>query len=130
MAQLSDSGRLNTIPPLSSSYNFVFEACARKDAMLFPEVMVRSDTEIKLFNLSEVLESRVCQTSSIVIKAADPNSIQGTIITAGDNSRSIGELEAKVESLKDSIAMTKKALTDLTKQTPQPDDLTKGHRTD
>jgi len=56
-----------------------------------------------------------------VIKAADPNTIQGAIITSGDISKSTKELESKVASLKESIAMDKKMLADLAKQTPQPE---------
>ena len=121
MAQFSDSGRLNTNPLLSSSYNFVFEACAGKDSILFPEVMVRSDTEVKSIKLSESMDARACQTSSTVIKAADPNSIEGTVITSGDISKMIKDLEAKVTSMQESITMDKNSLSSILKQTPAPE---------
>ena len=121
VSQYSDPGRLKS-DPLVSSFNFVFEACAGKDSILFPEIMIRSDTEVKSVKISDSIDARACQTSSTVIKAADPNTIQGTMITSGDISKSIKELESKVTLLKESIAIDKKILTDLAKQSPQPDD--------
>ena len=122
VSQFSDSGRLNSEMLVSSSFNFVFEACAGKDDILFPEIMVRSDTEIKSVKMSTSIDAQTCQTSSTTIKAADANSIKGTMITSGDISKSISALEDKIESLKESIAINKKALSDLSRQTTQSDD--------
>lgn len=119
--QFSDAGRLKS-DPLTSSFNFIFSACAGKDHILFPEVMVRSDTEVKTVKMSAPLDSQTCQTTSTTIKAADANSIKGTMITSGDISKSITALENKIESLKESIAIDKKALSDIAKQTTQSDD--------
>lgn len=121
VSQFSDAGRLKS-DPLVSSFNFVFEACAGENKIIFPEILVRSDTEIKTIKMSEQLDALSCQTSSTVIKAADTKSITGTLVTTGDISITIKELEAKIDSLKENLAMDKKRLNDLTKQTPQPDD--------
>ena len=83
--------------------------------------MVRSDTEVKSVKLSESMDARACQTSSTVIKAADSNTIVGTIITSGDISMMIKELETKVASIQESITMDKNALSSLLKQTPAPE---------
>lgn len=120
--QFLDSGRLKS-DPITSGFNFVFEACAGKNSILFPELMIRSDSEIKSVKLSEPLDAFSCQNSSTTIKAADPNSINGTMITSGDISMMIQELENKVASLQESIAKNKKALTEIAKQDPPPEDL-------
>ena len=123
-AQFVDSGRLKS-DPLTSSYNFVFEACAGENDILYPEVMIRSDTEVKSVKISEPLDAFTCQTSSTTIKAADQNSIQGVMITAGDVSNSIKDLESKIVSLQASISQNKQTLGSLVKQSPPPDDLVK-----
>ena len=122
VAQFSDAGRLKSDPVMSSSFNFIFEACAGKDSILFPEVMIRSDTEVKSIKLSESLDAHACQTSSTVIKAADSNTIQATMITSGDISKIIKDLDSKVTNMQENIALDKKTLADLTKQNPPPDD--------
>ena len=122
ISQYSDAGRLKS-DPLISSFSFVFDACAGKDNIMFPQVMIRSDSEIKSVQMSESLDAHTCQTSSTIIKASDKNSIKGMMVTSGDISKSISELESKVASLKESIAAAKKTLSDLVKQSPAPEDL-------
>ncbi len=120
-AQFADAGRLKS-DPLATSFNFVFDACAGENDILYPELLVRSDTESKSVKLSEPILAMSCQTSSTVIKAAEKNSIQAMIVTSGDVSKTIQELQVLVDSLKESIASDKKSLIDYVKQTPQPDD--------
>jgi len=67
------------------------------------------------------LDSFECQISSTSIKAGDQNSISGTMITTGDISKIIHELETKVASLQENIAKDKKSLGMLVTQ--NPDDL-------
>lgn len=122
--QFSDAGRLKT-DALTSSYNFVFEACAGIEKIQFPEILVKSDTEIKSIKLNESLDPKSCQTTSTVIKAADTNTIEGMMVAPGEIENQIKTLELKVESLKEQIAMNKEALGDLVKQKPAPDDFTK-----
>jgi len=122
ISHYSDAGRLKSEPLTSSSFNFIFEACAGKDSIVFPEIMIRSDTETKTVKISESIEASTCQTSSTTIKAADKSTIQGTIITSEDVSKLIVDLENKVTMLKENIAKDKAALAELAKTIPQPDD--------
>lgn len=122
--QYSDAGRLKS-DALTSSYNFVFETCAGIEQIQFPEILVRSDSEIKSVKLSESLNPKSCQTTSTMIKAADTNTIKGLIVAIGEIPGQIKELELKVASLKEQISVDKQALSDLVKQKSAPNDLTK-----
>ncbi len=122
--QYSDAGRLKS-DSLVSSHNFVFEACAGTEQIQFPEILVKSDSEIKSVKLSESLASKSCQTTSTVVKAADPKTIEGMMISSDEIENKIKNLELKVESLKEQIAMNKQTLADLVKQKPVPEDINK-----
>ncbi|TFH00662.1 MAG: hypothetical protein E4G77_04665 [Nitrosopumilus sp.] len=122
--QFVDAGRLKS-DPVASAYNFIFEACSGKNNIVYPEVMVISDSEVKSLKLSESLDIHTCQTSSTIIKAGNPDSIYGTMISTGDISKMLSDLEIKVTSLQDSISKDKKSLSILVNQNPQPDDFTK-----
>ena len=119
--QYSDAGRLKS-DALVSSYNFVFEACAGEKEILFPEILVKSDTETKSLKLGNSLGPEECQVNTTLINAAKTSSIQASVVTTGEISDQIKTLEEKVETLKNDLAVNKKALADLAKQTPQPED--------
>ena len=119
-----DSGRLKS-DALVSSYNFVFESCAGTEPIQFPEILVKSDTEIKSVKLGESLEAKSCQTTSTVINAAEKNSIKGTMVAIGEISGQVKDIELKVETLKEQITKNKQTLGDLVKQNPPPNDLNK-----
>jgi hypothetical protein len=119
--QYLDSGRLKS-DPITSSYKFDFEACAVKNNILSPEVLVKSDSEAKSIKFSESLNAFSCQTGSTVIRAADKNSIQGTVVTTGDLSKLLTELDSNVLMIKENIAKDKKALLEIINQRPSPDD--------
>ena len=122
--QYSDAGRLKS-DALVGSYNFVFEACAGIQQIQFPEILVKSDSEIKSVKLPETLLPKSCQTTSTILNAADPNSIVGNLVESNEIEVKIKELELKVESLKESIAMNKQTLGDLVKQSPPPENSSK-----
>lgn len=122
--QYSDAGRLKS-DPLVSSFNFVFEVCAGLNKIPFPEVMIRSDSEIKSLKLSESLDAYSCQTSSTRVNAGDQNSIQGSIITTEDLSNLLNELDSKIISLQEKISQDKKTLADLAKQGSQTENYAK-----
>ena len=122
--QYSDAGRLKT-DALVSSYNFVFEACAGIDSIEFPEVLIKSDTETKSVKLVGSIPSKSCQTSSTVLRAADPSTIDGTIVKSGEIATKIKDLELKIESLKTAIAANKQALGDLVKKNTDSQDSAK-----
>jgi len=120
----SDAGRLKT-DAIVSSYNFVLEVCAGTEQIQYPEILVKSDSEIKSIKLSESLDPKSCQTTSTVIKAADTKTIEGLIVAIGEIPNQIKALEFKVESLKEQLSINKQALADLVTQKPVPDDLSK-----
>ncbi len=122
--QYSDAGRLKT-DALVSSYNFIFEACAGMEKIQFPEILVKSDSELKSVKLSESIDPKSCQTTSTVVKAADTSTIEGMMVAPGEIEDKIKTLDLRVESLKEQIAMDKKDLGDLVKQKPAPVDSTK-----
>ena len=119
--QYVDSGRLKS-DPITSSYKFDFEACAVKDNILSPEVLVRSDSEAKSIKFEESLNAFSCQIGSTVIRAADKNNIQGTVVATGEISKLLTELDSNVFMIQESIAKDKKALLEITNQRPTPDD--------
>jgi len=122
VSKYSDAGRLKSEPLTSQSFNFIFDACAGKDPIIFPEVMVRLDTEVKTVKISEPLEASICQTRSTTIKAADKNTIQGTMITNRDVSKLIIDLENKITMIQENIGKDKASLAELAKSSPQPED--------
>lgn len=122
VSKYSDAGRLKSEPLTSQSFNFIFDAYAGKDPIIFPEVMVRLDTEVKTVKISEPLEASICQTRSTTIKAADKNTIQGTMITSRDVSKLIIDLENKITMIQENIGKDKASLAELAKSSPQPED--------
>ncbi|MDH3385956.1 MAG: hypothetical protein OEL77_08085 [Nitrosopumilus sp.] len=115
-----DSGRLKS-DPITSSYKFIFEACSGESDILFPESLVRSDSEAKSIKIADSLEANSCQTSSTSIRAADKNSIQATIITDGHIPKLLTELGSKVLIIQEDIVKNKKDLVEITNQSPAPD---------
>lgn len=95
-------GKLKTQTP-TAGYNFVFEACSKKDEIKALEVVVRSDSDLKHFTLAENIPPMSCVTSAVMVKAANPNSISAEIINKGEITRNIISLEDKIKSLKEQI---------------------------
>ena len=118
--QFVDAGRLKS-DPVTSSYRFVFEACTGESNILFPEILVRSDSEAKSIKLGETLEPNSCKTSTTSIRAGDKNSIQGMIIAEGDIPKLLTELDSNVLKIQEEIAKNKKDLVEITNQNPPPD---------
>jgi len=120
-SQYVDSGRLKS-NPITSSYQFDFEVCAVKDNILSPEILIRTDSEAKSIKLDKSINAFSCQRDSTIIRAADKNSIQGTVIATGDISKLLTELDSNVFMIQENIAKDKKALLEITNQRPSPDD--------
>lgn len=117
--QFVDAGRLKS-DPVTSSYNYVFEICAG-ESILYPELLVRSDSEAKSIRIGESLDANSCQTSSTIIRAADKDSIIGTIVADGDIPKLLAELDSNVLMIQEDIAKNKKDLVEITNQIPPPD---------
>lgn len=118
--QFVDAGRLKS-DPVTSSYRFVFETCAGEKNVLFPEILVRSDSEAKSIKIGESLDANSCQTSTTTIRAADKNSISGTIIEAGNISKLLAELDSNISLIQEDIAKNKKELVEITNHNPPSD---------
>ena len=97
-------------PTSVSGYVFVFEACSNTKIIRAPEIFVTSDSETKNVKLGSMIEPNSCYTSSVIIKAADPNSITGSLLNKGGISEKITGLETKITDLKSQISDIKKSI--------------------
>ncbi len=112
--------KLDTSPRITS-YSFAFQACAGNNPIQFPEAIIASDSESKSVKLGNSLKAGACQSTSVTIKAGNPDSIAGTLVTTGDKTLIIEDLQAKVSNLQAELETAKKSLSDLVKQSPQPE---------
>ncbi len=97
-------------PTNITGYVYVFEACANSKIIRAPEIFVTSDSETKSVKLGSMIEPNSCYTSSVIIKAADPNSITATLLNKGGISEKITALETKITDLKSQITTIKKSI--------------------
>lgn len=100
-----------------AGYSYVFDACANSKVVRAPEVFVTSDSDTKYVKLASKLDPNSCYTSSVIIKASDPNSISATLLNKGGISEKITSLEFKISDLKDKISAIKQKI-------PKSDDAT------
>jgi len=104
----TDFGKLS--PKVSvGSYDYVFEVCASSKPLVSPEILVRSDSETKHFELVETISTNTCVVSGTVIKAANPDSVSATIVSKGDVSKIILSASDRVTSLKQQILDAKQS---------------------
>ena len=104
----------------AASYDFVFEVCASTQTLVSPEVLIRSESETKNYELVETIAPNTCVTSATIIKAASPDSITAMLVSKGDISQIIISLTEKVDSLKKQLLEAKQSFgkenTDVNKQ--------------
>ncbi len=81
-------------------YIYIFEACAGDDPIISPEIVVRSDSEIRSVNLATDLSPEACQVSSTIIKAASPDTIAGVIVAKDTLTKMANESGKKVGNIK------------------------------
>ncbi|WP_238523156.1 hypothetical protein [Nitrosopumilus maritimus] len=93
-----------------TGYAFVFDACADSKTVRNPEIFVTSDSETKSVKLGSMLKANSCYTSSVIIKAADPNSISATLLNKGGISEKISSLETQITDLKERITAAKQKI--------------------
>ena len=117
------SGKINTLvitpittefgklsPKISiASYDYVFEVCSSSKSLVSPEILVRSDSETKHYELAETISPNSCVVSGTIIKAANPDSVSAIIVSKGDVSQIILDAKAKVESLRQQILEVKQS---------------------
>ena len=116
----------STVPKAGvTGYVYVFEACAISKTVRAPEVFITSDSETRQVKLGSMLQPASCYTSSIIIKAADPNSISATLLNKGGISETISNLESQIATLKSDIVAAKQKLPKAGEERkPSPDNVT------
>ncbi len=122
LKQLSASttaGKSNSI----AGYSYIFDACGTTKVVRSPEIFVVSDSETKSVKLASELKPGSCYTSSVLIKAADPNSITATLLNRGGISEKISTLETQVADLKNKIAAAKQKLPTTDDQSPTSENM-------
>jgi len=78
---------------VDSGYHVVFEACAGKQEIRAPEVIVTSDSETRFVKLVEKLLPNTCETNSVQIKTGNPDSIKLDLVNKGGVTSKITQLE-------------------------------------
>ena len=101
-------GKLASGAPISS-YDLVFEICATSP-IYAPDVLIKSDSETKRYELVEMVQAGSCVLSATNIKAADQKSIMITIQNKGDISEKIATLQKDLDSLKEELSITRQSL--------------------
>jgi len=118
LKQLSKSVIAGTSSSISG-YAYVFDACGGSKIVRAPEVFITSDSETKSVKLGSELKPDSCYTSSIIIKAADPNSISAVLLNKGGISEKISSLETQIADLKSKIATAKQKIPLADDQNPE-----------
>ena len=115
-------GKLTPKSP-ASGYDYTFEVCASTQKIYVPDILIKSDSETQHYEIPENIEPNTCTLSTTFIRAANPNTIQVTLLNKGDVSNVLAEMESKISSLQEELATARKLLGD--KSSP---DTTKGSK--
>ncbi|MHA7734918.1 hypothetical protein [Nitrosopumilus sp. S6] len=86
--------------PRTIGYVYIFEACAGEEPIIAPEIVVRSDSEIRSVNLATDLSPNSCTISSTIIKAASSDSISGALVAKDVLTKMANESAKKVSDIK------------------------------
>src|SRR3970040_1901919 len=89
-------------------YDFVFEVCALGQKIFVPEVFVKSDSDAQHIELASSIDANTCQTTSTIVKAANPDSITATLENKGEISQKLSLLESKIADLSQKLEAEKK----------------------
>ncbi|WP_246281981.1 hypothetical protein [Nitrosopumilus ureiphilus] len=103
-----------------SGYAYIFDACAKAKVIRAPEIFVTSDSETKQVKLGSMIQPNSCYISSVIIKAADPESISAILLNQGGISEKISSLETQIADLKSQIKTAKQSLPK-TDEIPNPE---------
>ncbi len=103
-------------------YDFVFEVCALGKTIYAPEILVKSDSDAQRVELASNIDANTCHTTSTIVKAANPDSITGTLENKGGISANIVMLESKITELSQKLEVEKKILNDLVKVDTKSDE--------
>jgi len=91
------------------AYDYIFEVCASQK-IYNPTVLISSDSESKHYELAETINADKCILSVSRVKAANPESIQSTLLNKGEISKVVAELEEKISSLKAELSETRTSM--------------------
>ena len=109
--------------PGITGYAYVFEACSESKTIRAPEIIVTSDSETKSVKLGSKISADSCYTSSVIIKAANPESISATLLNQGGISEKIKSLETQIADLKEKISLRKQNIPISDDKNPSPENL-------
>ncbi len=101
-------GKLASGAPIAS-YDLVFEICASAP-IYAPDVLIKSDSETKAYELVEMVQADSCVLSATKIKASNPDSINITLQNKGDISEKIATLQNELDTLKEELQLTRQSL--------------------
>ena len=107
------------------TYSYIFEACAGKNDIRSPEVLITSDSESKKVKLSHDLKTSECQASVSKIKSSSKDTISAVVIERGGITKIVKDLENKITDVKEKIKIEKSNLSKIIKEKPQPADFEK-----
>ncbi|WP_297442296.1 hypothetical protein [Nitrosopumilus sp.] len=108
----------------TNAYSYIFEACGTTKLVKAPEIFVTSDSETKSVKLASPLKPSSCYTSSVNIKAADPNSISAVLLNKGGISEKVSTLESQIADLKTKISDAKAKLPKSNSDSPDSENIT------
>ena len=105
-----------------NTFDAVFEACAGKNQVRLPTIIVASDTESITVNLGDRIAPNSCQMTSAKITAKEPTSI--TVKPAGntDVSNKVSNLENQISKLQKELSAAKELLRSLLHEPKRPAD--------
>jgi len=101
-------GKLASGAPIAS-YDLVFEICASAP-IYAPDVLIKSDSETKAYELVEMVQADSCVLSATKIRASNPDSINITLQNKGDISEKIATLQNELDTLKEELQLTRQSL--------------------
>jgi predicted nucleic acid-binding Zn-ribbon protein len=96
-------------------YDFVFEVCAHDQTIYVPNIFVKSDSDAQYVEMASRVDANSCQTSSTIVKAANPDSITAILENKGVISEKISILESKIVEIGQKLDDEKKALGEIIK---------------
>ena len=112
------SGKLSSKVNVAA-YNVAFDICSQKTAILAPEITVESDSESKSVKLVGLIPSESCQTSTVQVKASNPDTITLELLNKGGLSKKLTALEDRVNTLKAELEQVRSGLSSRLKDSGQ-----------
>lgn len=106
-AQLSKSNATEIKLITSSSlgnHSVIFQVCANDYTMRAPEVIITSDSQVKLVKLNKEIAANTCKVTSTIIKAFDKNSIQLKKVDKSKINLMISDAEKRLTNIKSKIS--------------------------